>query len=139
MAAKVEDVAATSGTGDLEDQAKKTRRSSSKRHSFYSAIPLTRRMQEGAWGKFQERGRRSLERLQNRVSSRFMGRPLNLYIAITGVFFAIIITIIYVEVISGHNGVMPRNNYCWTWPPPLRVLYNANGAMCRFNTYFKRC
>ncbi|CAK8671009.1 uncharacterized protein LOC143465971 [Clavelina lepadiformis] len=69
-----------------------------RRHSHFSKIPLARRMQEGAWGKFQERGRRSLERLENRVSSRFMGRPVNLYIAILAVFLAIIITVVYVEV-----------------------------------------
>nr|XP_002128539.1 uncharacterized protein LOC100178891 isoform X2 [Ciona intestinalis] len=96
---KANNVPETSNTDkDVEVQDKETTEGGSKRHSFYSAIPLTRRMQEGAWGKFQERGRRSLERLQNRVSSRFMGRPINLYIAIVGVFFAIIATIVYVEI-----------------------------------------
>lgn len=49
---KVEEVAVpTAESYEDPEAAKKTRRSSSKRHSFYSAIPITRRMQEGAWGK----------------------------------------------------------------------------------------
>ncbi|XP_039250879.1 uncharacterized protein LOC120328454 [Styela clava] len=76
---------------------------SAKQQSLYTGIPLARRIQEGAWGNFQNRGRRSMERLKNRVSSRFMGRPVNLYIMILVVFFSIIGTIIYVELFLRPN------------------------------------
>lgn len=39
-----------------------------------------------------------MERLQNRVSSRFLGKPMNLYLSISAVLIAIVATVVYVEV-----------------------------------------